>query len=61
MTTLGATLLTRQLRKEQRQAGTSSQKVERSGYWSPLTTGDEAAPELIYAGGDVVMVWKPTP
>jgi len=25
------------------------------GYWAPLTNGDIATPELIFAGGDVIM------
>ncbi len=29
------------------------------GYWSVLTDGDPTAPELIFAGGDVVSVWVP--
>lgn len=33
--------------------------VEAAGYWSPLTNGDEANPELIFASGDTIMVWAP--
>ena len=28
-----------------------------TGYYEPLTTGDLASPELVYALGDVVSVW----
>jgi hypothetical protein len=28
------------------------------GYFEPLTNGDTTTPELIFAGGDVVMIWK---
>lgn len=32
-----------------------------SGYWSPLTNGDSAAPEPIYDGnGDMIAVWTET-
>lgn len=35
--------------------------TETSGYWSPLTDGDLVAAELIFANGDTVSVWTPTP
>lgn len=39
----------------------TSEMVEAVGYWSPLTNGDPVTPELIFADGDVIMVWTPTP
>ena len=35
--------------------------TDTSGYWSPLTDGDLTAPELIFALGDTIAVWMPTP
>lgn len=35
--------------------------VESKGYWSPLTDGDPDETELIFADGDAIMVWVPTP
>lgn len=35
--------------------------VEAAGYWSPLTNGDATTPELIFADGDTISVWTPTP
>ena len=35
--------------------------VESKGYWSPLTDGDVDETELIFADGDAIMVWVPTP
>ena len=34
--------------------------VEDKGYWSPLTNGDTANPELIFALGDTISVWTYT-
>lgn len=31
------------------------------GYWTPLTDGDLDETELIFAAGDAVMMWVPTP
>lgn len=31
------------------------------GYWSPLTDGDLIEAELIFANGDTIAVWTPTP
>ena len=31
------------------------------GYWSELTNGDPVTPELVFAGGDTIDVWVPTP
>jgi hypothetical protein len=39
----------------------SAADVEAAGYWSPLTDGDLTAPELIFALGDTIAVWTPTP
>ncbi len=30
-----------------------------SGYWEPVTNGNLTTPELVFAGGDVVMVFHP--
>lgn len=35
--------------------------VESLGYWSPLTNGDPVTPELVFASGDTISVWTPTP
>lgn len=35
--------------------------VESAGYWSPLTNGDVTTPELVFALGDTIAVWTPTP
>ena len=34
-------------------------QMKDSGYWEPLANGDTASPELIFGGGDVIMVWIP--
>lgn len=39
----------------------SPEVIEAAGYWSPLTNGDVANPELIFAAGDTISVWTPTP
>lgn len=39
----------------------ASINVQAQGYWSPLTDGDIANTELIFAGGDAIMCWHPTP
>lgn len=31
------------------------------GRWEPLTNGDAASPELIFADGDTIMVFIPEP
>lgn len=31
------------------------------GYWAPLTDGDVVETDLIFASGEAVMVWVPTP
>jgi len=31
------------------------------GYWTPLTDGDEDETDLIYANGEAIAVWVPTP
>lgn len=36
-------------------------QVQAVGYWSPLTNGDLVAPELIFANGDTIAVFTPTP
>jgi hypothetical protein len=42
-------------------AAPTSAEVESVGYWSTLTNGDPAAPELIFLDGDVIMIWTSTP
>lgn len=32
-----------------------------AGYWAPLTDGDLVETDLIFASGEAVMVWVPTP
>lgn len=36
-------------------------ETHNDGYWSPLTNGDPDNPELIFADGDAIMGWVPTP
>lgn len=36
-------------------------ETHEDGYWSVLTNGDPDSPEIVFADGDVVMVWVPTP
>lgn len=36
-------------------------ETHEDGYWSPLTDGDEDETELIFADGEAIMVWVPTP
>ncbi len=35
--------------------------VQAVGYWAPLTDGDVDATEFIFAGGECIMVFIPTP
>lgn len=37
----------------------ANERTVNTGNWSVLTNGDPVTPELIFAGGDVVMVYTP--
>ena len=39
----------------------SAASVSAVGYWSPLTNGDITWPEIVFANGDTIAVWTPTP
>jgi len=38
----------------------SQQSLAGMGFWTPLTNGDVVNPELIYAGGEAIMMFIPT-
>lgn len=42
-------------------ASGSAADVEAAGYWSPLTNGDVASPEIVFVLGDTIAIWTATP